>query len=157
VTWVRLSGKYLHVMQPGQPQYNTLPSTYQNLLNLMEIWRSSDGNKNAWRYRQRLCITSRGKNEDIILFFITAKYYLIKQQHSSGFNVVIIYRQPKHVSECFCVFDISIQSLTAARVWRKWVVFFRTMQLNELAARDAQFQKILDEYNVTRNSVTELP
>jgi len=28
-----------------------LPSTYQNLLNLVEIWRTSDGNKNAQFFR----------------------------------------------------------------------------------------------------------
>jgi len=38
VTWVRLGAKYLYI---------TLLFTYQNLLKLVQIWRSSDKNKNA--------------------------------------------------------------------------------------------------------------
>jgi len=42
MTWVRLGGKYLHSIILA-----TLPSTYENLLKLVEICRSSDRNKNV--------------------------------------------------------------------------------------------------------------
>ena len=45
MTWVRLGGKCIISA--------ILPSTYQNLLKFVKIWRSSDRNKNAvfWRHR----------------------------------------------------------------------------------------------------------